>query len=81
MFYRPFSFSHSDSTYIFILILVFFAWYFGLRKTTGFPGKTTPDETWGRWALLLGGLLAIILIITAISINIHSGIPGAHDRF
>jgi len=80
-FYRPFSFAHSDSTYIFILILVFAAWYFSLRKTDGFPGKTKADDTWKRWGLILGGLLAIILIITLISINIHSGLPGSHDRF
>jgi hypothetical protein len=80
-FYRPFSFAHSDSTYIFILILVFAVWYFSLRKTDGFPGKTKADDTWKRWGLILGGLLAIILIITLISINIHSGLPGSHDRF
>ncbi len=80
-FYRPFTPGHSETSYIFIMILIFSAWYFSLRKTVDFPGRDTADETWKRWGIILAGLLVIIMIITTISVNIHSGMPGAHNRF
>jgi len=80
-FYRSFTLGRSESSYIFILILLFAAWYFGLRKTMDFPGRNTPDETSGQKIMIIAGLLVAILAIATISVNIHSGLHGAHDRF
>jgi hypothetical protein len=80
-FYKPFTFVHSDSLYILIVIMLFSVWYFRLRKILTFPRRITSDESWNRWGLILIGLLIILLIITAISVNIHPEIPGAHNRF
>lgn len=80
-FIRPFTFARSESLYIFIIVLIISAWYFGLRKTLGLPGKNSGDETWKRWGIILISLLIILIIITTISINIHNEMPGAHNRF
>ena len=80
-FFRPFTFGHSESLYIYIIVMIFSAWYFGLRKTIDFPGKDTGDETWKRWGIILISLLIILMIITSISVNIHPELPGAHNRF
>ena len=81
VFYKPFSFRNSESLYVFIVALIFILWYFGLRKTSGFPGKHGSDETWKRWGIILIALLIIFVVITTISIHIHPEMPGAHDRF
>ncbi len=81
VFYKPFSFRHSESLYVFIVAFIFIIWYFGLRKTIGFPGRNSSDETWKRWGIILIALLIIFVVITTISINIHPEMPGTHDRF
>lgn len=81
IFFRPFSFRYSYSLYIFIILLLSGAWYFGLRKVSDMPMRHARDETWKRWGIILISLLAIIMIITAISVNIHDELPGAHNRF
>ncbi|MCK5134233.1 MAG: hypothetical protein KAR19_00480 [Bacteroidales bacterium] len=80
-FYKPFSFKYSESLYLFIVAFIFTIWYVGLRKTTDFPGRNTSDETWKRWGIIIITLLITFVIITTVSINIHSEMPGAHDRF
>ncbi len=80
-FYKPFSFRYSDSLYVFIVALIFIMWYFGLRKTTDFPGRITTNETWKHWGVILISLLIILVVITIVSIHIHPEMPGAHDRF
>jgi len=80
-FFKPFSFRHSDSLYVFIVALIFIIWHFGLRKTFDFPGRNSSDETWKRWGIILMALLIIFVVITTISIHIHPEMPGAHDRF
>ena len=80
-FYRPFSFQHSDSLYIFIIVLLFSVWYIMLRKKDTFPGKDTGEETWKRWLIIIAILLIIIVLIATISVNVHGELPGAHNRF
>lgn len=80
-FYRSFSLAHSDSTYIFILLLLFFAWYFTLRKKDVWPVEVTRDENWKRWGIILAVLGIVILVMAGISVNMHAGLPGAHERF
>jgi len=80
-FYRSFTFGHSESLYIFIVILIYIIWYFGIRKELDFPGKNTPPETWKRWGVILVSLLLLFVLFAFISINSHSGLPGAHNRF
>ena len=80
-FFKPFSFRHSESLYVFIVALIFIIWHFGLRKTIDFPGRNSSDETWKRWGIILMALLIIFVVITTISIHIHPEMPGAHDRF
>ena len=81
VFHKPFSFGHSESLYVFIVALMYAIWHFSLRKTTGFQGRNSGDETWKRWFSILIALLIIFVLITVISINIHPEMPGAHDRF
>ena len=80
-FCKPFSFKYSESLYPFIVAIIFAIWYFGLRRTTDFPGRIIGDETWKRWGIILIALLIIFVAITTISIHIHPEMPGAHDRF
>jgi len=80
-FFKPFSFRHSESLYVFIVALIFIIWHFCLRKTIDFPGRNGNDETWKRWGIILMALLIIFVVITTISIHIHPEMPGAHDRF
>jgi len=80
-FFRPFTPGHSESLYIFIVVMIFSTWYFGLRKTFDFPGRSTGDETWKRWGIILISFLIVLVIITTISVNIHIELPGAHNRF
>jgi hypothetical protein len=81
MFYRPFSFRHSDSTYIFILLLLCCAWFFSLRKKDVQPAGPGPAETGKRWVLILASLVIVLLLIAVISVNLHSGLHGSHERF
>jgi len=81
VFHKPFSFGNSETTYVFIMAILYAIWHMRLRKTSDFPGKSSGDETWKRWLFILLALLLILLLITVISINIHPEMPGAHDRF
>lgn len=80
-FYRPLSFQHSDSLYIFIIVLLFSVWYIMLRKKDTFSGKDTGEETWKRWLIITAILLIVIVLIATISVNVHGELPGAHNRF
>ena len=80
-FYRPFSFKYSDSLYVFIVAIMLLVWYYILRKGTDLPKENAIDETWKRWGVILISLLLVLVLISLVSINIHSGLPGAHDRF
>jgi len=80
-FYRPFSFKYSDSLYVFAVAIMFFAWYYILRKKAGLPKENAIDETWKRWGIISVSLLLVIVLLALISTNIHNGLPGAHDRF
>jgi len=81
VFHKPFSFGNSETLYIFIVALLYAIWHFSLRKTIGFQGRNSSDDTWKRWGIFLLALLIIFILITFISINIHPEIPGSHDRF
>jgi len=79
-FYRPFSFKYSDSLYVFIVAMLL-VWYYVLRKGTYLPKENAIGETWKRWGIISISLLLVIVLLALISISIHNGLPGAHDRF
>lgn len=78
---RSFSFSHSDSLYPFIILLLILLWYTQIRTRPDFHGREGTQESWKRWGILILLLMLLLLFITTISIHIHPEIPGAHDRF
>jgi len=81
MFYRSFSFVYSDTLYIFIVAIMFFMWFFMIRKETDLPGENGIVETNKRWTFIIIGFLIGLILLALISVNIHDGLPGSHDRF
>ena len=81
LFHRPFSFKYSDSLYIFIVAIMFLAWYYILRKGTDLPKANAINETWKRWGIIIIGLMLLFVILALVSTSIHTELPGAHDRF
>jgi len=64
-----------------VVLAVLAAMWFVSRKKDEQPFVASKDETWKRWMLLIGGALMILAICTLISISIHDGIGGFHERF
>lgn len=81
-FYRPFSFAHSDTLYVPVLLIAAGWWRLWGRSSgvTG-PGPASDGLSWKRGAVLLAALWIVILVIAAISINAHEGLNGMHERF
>lgn len=80
-FYVPFSLKYSDSLYIFITAILFFGWYYMLRKNTELPQDNAREENWARWIIIIGELLTVLILLTIISTKVHGDLPGAHNRF
>jgi len=81
MFYKSISLKYSDTLYLPILISVFLLWYFNRKKDTDISQSEYISESWKRWGLIICGLLILIVLITSISISIHDGMQGSHERF
>jgi hypothetical protein len=63
-----------------VVIALFLIWYLNRAKKHS-PIIVTGPESGARWLLLVGLVLTVLAICTFISINIHEGIPGYHERF
>ncbi len=60
------------------IALVWLGW--GSRGKAFGPVAETP-ETGRRWIVLLAGLMGLIALMALVSIHLHSGLPGAAERF
>jgi hypothetical protein len=82
MFYLGFSLKHSDTLYIPLFLLPVAMWLLHRSKDeSALPINPPIQESWKRWVVILSGLMAIIVIITLISINSHDGLGNYHERF
>ncbi|NIA16460.1 MAG: hypothetical protein GWP08_20565 [Nitrospiraceae bacterium] len=81
IFFRPVSFKYSDTAYTPILLAMLALWFPGRNQTAPLPHAPAHRECWKHWCMLWLGLLAVIAVITYISINAHEGLGGFHERF
>ena len=82
VFTLGFSLKYSDTLYIPLLLMPVIIWMRHRPKDESELSVNKPiRETWKRWALILGGLAAIIVIITLLSIHSHDGLGNYHERF
>ena len=43
---------------------------------------SAPDSfDWREWRWLLAGMIAVLAVLAYVAINLHDGLPGAHERF
>jgi hypothetical protein len=81
-FYRPFSFAHSDTLYVPVLLIAAGWWrLWGRSNVVMELEPANGGLSWKKGAVLLAALWIVILVITAISINAHEGLNGMHERF
>lgn len=73
-------FQLNQALYWVVVIALFLIWYLH-RNEKNSPFIVTGPESGGRWLLLIGLVLTVLAICTFISISIHEGIPGYHERF
>jgi hypothetical protein len=73
-------FQLNQALYWAVMIALFAIWFLNRSKEVQ-PFVASARETWPRWLLLVGILLALLAICAWISINIHDGIAGYHERF
>jgi len=64
-----------------VLIIMFTMWVFSGRKTPTTLFISGVSESWWRWIAIITFVLVFIAVITLISINIHNGAHGYHERF
>ena len=81
MFYKGLHWEHSETMYLVILLAMGTTWFLNKRNEgIGDTAITRPGPSSG-WIKLLVALVVVILVITAISLNIHDGLPNASKRF
>jgi len=56
-------------------------WFFMIRKESDLPYENGVVETNKRWTYIIIGFLIVLVLLALISVNIHDGLPGSHDRF
>ena len=81
LFYRGIKWEFSETMYLVILLCMGIVWF--LNKDHGGlkENSISPDNSALRWAKLIAGLALVIIMITAISLNIHDGMPNAQKRY
>ena len=80
-FYRSLSISDSDALYIPVLLCALILWFIYRKKDVILPIIDSRVETEKMWILITVGVILMFVIITLISINMHPGLPGFHERF
>ncbi len=73
-------FQLNQALYWVVVIALFLMW-FSNRRNKNQPFVVTSPESRLRWLFLVGLVLSILAICTSISITIHQGLPGYHQRF
>lgn len=53
----------------------------GVRPGAAFDPMPAPSETPRRWALIIGGFLIVVALLTLVSIGSHDGLDGMQTRF
>ena len=53
----------------------------GLANLTSVRSDNLIRPGWREWRWLIPGLLLFIALLAAVAINMHQGLPGAHERF
>ena len=81
MFYQTYSFKSSSTMYVPILLAAIALWFVERKQTNKPELQKTSPETWKRWSLILFGIILMIIVITLISITLHTGEIGFHERF
>jgi len=64
-----------------IFAVIFAIWLLRGRKDTSVLFISKTSENWQRWLAVLSGVLIFIAIMALVSINSHSGLSGAQERF
>ncbi|MBN1561862.1 hypothetical protein JW998_16545, partial [candidate division KSB1 bacterium] len=72
-------FQLNQALYWVVMIALFAIWFLNRRKQV--RPFVISRETWPRWLLLVGFVLALLAVCAWISINMHDGIAGYHERF
>ncbi|HUV13833.1 MAG TPA: hypothetical protein VMY18_09310 [Acidobacteriota bacterium] len=80
VFVRGQAFQLNQVLYWLVLIVLFLLW-FSNRREKSHPFVVTSPESGVRWVFLIGLALSILAMCTLISITIHKGLPGYHERF
>ncbi|MFZ1291635.1 MAG: hypothetical protein WAR79_16175 [Melioribacteraceae bacterium] len=81
LFYSGFGLENSNTLYIPILLLIFILVYFQKNNEIKFGESISVKYYVGNWKLLTSLILVILILISFVSININSDLPGAHFRF
>ncbi|KAA3610585.1 MAG: hypothetical protein DWQ05_21435 [Calditrichaeota bacterium] len=81
LFYKGFELKYSDTLYFPILLIALIIWIWGQRQKSSDDAPVSSDESWKTWAILLTLIGIVLIIITLISINMHDGLAGYHERF
>lgn len=79
LFLQPVDWTVSDTAYTPLLLLALGVWFVTRRREVAFVNA--PRAHWVHWMSLGIVLAAVLLTITAISVNAHDGLPGSHERF
>jgi hypothetical protein len=80
-FYRNLSMGDSDFLYTPVLLVAFGLWFINRKNEVTLPLSASAEESLKKWLLLIIGMMVILSLITFISVNAHSGLPGFHTRF
>jgi hypothetical protein len=51
------------------------------RQFPAFSDNVSPVLNARRWLLFFAGIIAIIMLLSLITVSIHGDLPGTHDRF
>jgi hypothetical protein len=80
-FFRSLSIGDSDALYTPILLIAIALWFFNRQKSSALGSEVYDKDLSKKWVLIVVGVILLLIIITFISINSHSGIQGFHERF
>jgi len=74
------AFQLNQALYWVVVIVLFLLWFLNRKKKRQPYIVTSPDSPM-RWVFLITLALSILAMCTLISVTIHQGLPGYHERF